>query len=192
VQHPLVNGRLQSARLPNIQQRIARLTEGLPPAEERLQQSIQLRRAGYTKAAVDGDRGAKLFEKHCAICHTLAGRGAKIGPQLDGVGVRGLDRILEDVLDPNRNVDQAFRSTILALKSGRVLNGLVLNSDGDVVTLADAQGQQSQVPKADIDEQTMSKISPMPANVVDILTESEFYDLISFLLAQREAPADSK
>jgi putative heme-binding domain-containing protein len=184
--HPLVNGRVLSARLPDAQQRIARLTEGLPPVEERLQKSIQSRSAGFATAAADRDRGAKIFEKHCAICHTIVGRGAKIGPQLDGIGVRGLDRILEDVLDPNRNVDQAFRASIIALKNGRVLTGLVLNDEGDLVTLADAQGQQSQTPKADIEERTTSRISPMPANVMDLLTEAEFYDLIAFLLGQRE------
>ena len=38
-----------------------------------------------------------------------AGKGAKVGPQLDGIGTRGLDRLMEDILDPNRNVDQTLR-----------------------------------------------------------------------------------
>jgi putative heme-binding domain-containing protein len=186
LQNPFVHGRLMAARVPDAGQRIAELTQGLPPAEQRLQQTIEARRVGYFKAQSDRQRGAMLFEKHCAICHRLGDRGAKIGPQLDGVGARGLDRLLEDVLDPTRNVDQAFRTTILALKNGRQISGLLVNDTGNVLTLADAQGQLTQIPKDDIDEQTTSKLSPMPANVVDLLSESELYDLISFLLEQRQ------
>ena len=51
------------------------------------------------------EKGHEVFTKTCAICHQIGGQGAVIGPQLDGVGARGLDRILEDVIDPNRNVD---------------------------------------------------------------------------------------
>jgi putative heme-binding domain-containing protein len=192
LQHPLVNGRLRAARLPNIDDRIGKLTEGLPPAEERLQQAIQSRRAGYAKATPDAERGAKVFEKHCANCHTLANKGAKVGPQLDGIGVRGLDRILEDVLDPNRNVDQAFRSSIVALKNGQVLTGLVLNSDGEVLVLADAQGKEVRVPKSDIEDRTTSKLSPMPANVSELIPVTEFYDLVAYMLSIRSARDDEK
>ena len=72
-------------------------------------------------------------------------RGPKIGPQLDGIGVRGLDRLLEDVLDPNRNVDQAFRATTLTLKNGQSLTGLVLREEGAVIVLADAQGKEQRI-----------------------------------------------
>ena len=39
-----------------------------------------------------------------------------VGPQLDGVGTRGLERLIEDVLDPNRNVDPAFRASHVTLE----------------------------------------------------------------------------
>ncbi len=191
--HPLVNRRLRASRVPDIEQRIAKLTEGYPPAEERLQQLIQGRRAGFAKSQADGDRGAKVFEKHCAACHTIAGRGTKIGPQLDGIGLRGIDRILEDVLDPNRNIDQAFRSSSLALMNGQVLAGLVLAADGEVVVLADAQGKELRIPKSDIEEQTISKLSPMPANVAELVTEPDFFDLVAYLTSQRsESPPPGK
>ena len=81
------------------------------------------------------------------ICHTLASKGAKVGPQLDGVGIRGLDRLLEDVLDPNRNVDQNFRMTILNLKDGKVVRGLLLREEGEVYVMADDKGKE--VPRAE-------------------------------------------
>lgn len=36
----------------------------------------------------DAARGATLFSQRCAICHTVAGRGGKIGPDLTRVAGR--------------------------------------------------------------------------------------------------------
>src|SRR5262249_44197701 len=105
LQEYLVHVRLQQAKLPNFEEQYAKLTRGLPPADQRLQELMRRRREGYTTAKTDPSAGAKVFEKSCAVCHQLGGKGARIGPQLDGIGSRGLDRLLEDLLDPNRNVD---------------------------------------------------------------------------------------
>ncbi|MBI3468788.1 MAG: c-type cytochrome [Planctomycetes bacterium] len=184
LQHPLVSGKLEAAKLPNLKERLAKLTEGLPPADMRLQQIIDQRRSGFASAKPDPQQGAKIYQKHCANCHALGGSGAKVGPQLDGISGRGLDRILEDVLDPNRNVDQAFRSSVIALKNGQVLTGLVLADEAERLVLADSEGKQVIVPKGDIEEWTRCKLSPMPANVADLVPEEDFYHLLSYLLAQ--------
>ncbi|MHC5540663.1 PVC-type heme-binding CxxCH protein, partial [Singulisphaera rosea] len=113
---------------------------------------------------------------------------ARVGPQLDGVGVRGVDRLLEDVIDPSRNVDQAFRVTNLALNDGRIVTGLLLKEEGAVYVLADAQGKEVRIPKDQVEERTVSQLSPMPANFVDQIPESEFYDLLAYLLSQKQDP----
>jgi putative heme-binding domain-containing protein len=178
---------LENAKVPQLKERLDKLTHGLPPADQRLQELVKQRRAGFTAAKADAAAGAKVYEKHCAICHQLGGKGAKIGPQLDGVGARGVDRLLEDILDPNRNVDQAFRATTLVLKSGQIVSGLVLREEGEIVVVADAQGKEVRVPKSAIDERTVSQLSPMPANVSEQVSEAEFYHLLAYLLAQRPA-----
>src|SRR5262249_16796250 len=127
---------LQLQKYPELKDPLAKLTQGLPPADQRLQDLLQRRRTNFPLARTDPVLGAKVFDKSCATCHQIGGQGAKIGPQLDGVGIRGLDRLLEDILDPNRNVDQAFRSTTLALKNGQIVSGLVLREEGEVVVLA--------------------------------------------------------
>ena len=130
--------------------------------------------------------GAKVFEKHCAVCHQIAGKGARVGPQLDGIGTRGLDRLMEDILDPNRNVDQTLRVTNLALKNGQIVSGLLLREEGEVLILADSQGKEVRVPKSSVDERATSSLSPMPANLVDQIAEEDFYHLMAFLLSKRE------
>src|SRR5204863_2220666 len=115
----------------------------------------------------------------------LANKGAKIGPQLDGIGIRGVERLLEDILDPNRNVDQAFRTTILNLTNGQIVSGLLLREEGAVLVIADQQGKEVRVPKNTVEERSVSPLSPMPANFNDVISEAEFYHLLAYLLEQR-------
>jgi putative heme-binding domain-containing protein len=126
-----------------------------------------------------------VFTQHCSACHQVAGQGAKIGPQLDGIGARGLERLLEDTLDPNRNVDPAFRTTTLSLKSGVTISGLVLREEGEIVVLADNQGKEQRYEKSRIDTREVSPLSPMPANWGEQIPEKDFNNLMAYLLAQR-------
>ena len=132
----------------------------------------------------DADMGQKVFQKHCAACHQIANQGAKIGPQLDGIGNRGLERLLEDVLDPNRNVDQAFRTTQITLKNGQTVNGLFLREEGNIVILADAQGKDVRIEKAQIEERAVSPLSPIPDNFNETW-QTEMHHLMAYLLKWR-------
>jgi putative heme-binding domain-containing protein len=170
---------------PDIKDRLAKLTSGPSPADKRLQDLLQHRRVGFIAKKSDAVLGLKVFEKSCATCHQVAGKGAKIGPQLDGIGIRGIDRLLEDIIDPNRNVDQAFRSTLLTLKNGQIVTGLLLREEGQVYVIADSQGKEVRVAKGDTEERTVSQLSPMPANLVDQIPEADFYDLMAYLLSLR-------
>jgi putative heme-binding domain-containing protein len=146
---------------------------------------MQRRHAGYDAAKKDTAAGAKVYEQRCGICHQIGNKGAKVGPQLDGIGVRGLDRLLEDVLDPNRNVDQAFRATMLNLTNGQTVTGLFLREEGAVLVMADDQGKEVRVPKKSVEERLTSQLSPMPANFAEQIPEPEFYNLMAYLLSQR-------
>jgi putative heme-binding domain-containing protein len=165
-----------------LKERIEELTAGLPPDGADMQAVLNRRRAAFLKAKKDTALGAQVFSKNCANCHQVAGQGARIGPQLDGVGVRGLERLLEDVLDPNRNVDQAFRQTTLTTKKGQVLSGLLLKEEGQVLVLADSQGKEVRVTKEEVEERSTSQVSPMPGNFAEQLPEGDFNNLMAYLL----------
>jgi putative heme-binding domain-containing protein len=186
---PNVSNKLTALKNGELDSRAAAITSRLPPANAILDALITDRRRAFAQAKTSADRGRAVFEKHCAACHQIAGKGALIGPQLDGIGNRGVDRLLEDVLDPNRNVDVAFRTTTLRLADGRVLSGLIRRDEGQQLVLADAQGKEFNVAKTEIDEQQKTPLSLMPANVGEIVPASEFADLVGYLLNQRAAPA---
>lgn len=184
---PAINARLQALNIPKWKEQVAELTAGLPTDAEARDKLILERKQALDKGQASAAHGAELFTKNCANCHQLAGKGALVGPQLDGIGLRGRDRILEDVLDPNRNVDVAFRTTTLQLQDGRVVSGLVRREEGALIVLADPMGKEFTVPKADVEERKQTALSLMPANVGETITPADFADLAVFLLEQKTA-----
>ena len=185
LRHPALVEKLKRVGIAGLEEKLAALTKNLPPENEALAALIGERRKEQQKEPGKADLGKAVFAKHCAACHQIGDLGNRIGPQLDGVGIRGVDRLLEDILDPNRNVDAAFRTSTLVLTDGRVLTGLKRREEGDVLVFADVKGQEFKVQKSEIDEQATSPLSLMPANVAEIVPVAEFRDLIAFLLTQR-------
>jgi putative heme-binding domain-containing protein len=183
---PTLRARLQATAGPQLESRAAKLLEGLPKTDERIAKAIAARAAAFAKASPNADRGVPVFQKNCAACHQIAGKGNRVGPQLDGAGNRGVERLLEDVLDPNRNVDVNFRATILTLDDGQVVNGIIVREEGPVVVLVDTKGNEQRIAKSKIEQRTQTRLSPMPANVIDLLSPQELNDLLAYLLKQRK------
>jgi len=171
-----------------LETRVASLVKDLPPFDSRVKSLLDARRDAYARHPGQPEAGRTIFEKHCVACHQIGGKGQRIGPQLDGIGARGLERLLEDVVDPNQNVDQAFRVTSVALRDGQLVTGLLMKEEGEVLVFADSQGKEVRVAKDQVEERTTSQISPMPANLIEQIQESDFLDLLSFLLTQTSTP----
>ncbi len=174
--------------------RAAKIISELKPMSDHFQKIIEQCRTDYHKSNPDAGHGKSVFQTKCAACHSIAGQGGDVGPNLDGIGQRGLERLCEDIIDPNRNVDHAFRASLLLLDDGRAVSGLVRREEGNLLVLADAAGKEVSVPKHTIDERHEIDASLMPEGIAGDLPPEDFYDLLAFLLSQRTSqtnqPAD--
>jgi putative heme-binding domain-containing protein len=128
--------------------------------------------------------GRQIFKRDCAACHQLQGDGALVGPQLDGINRRGLERVLEDVLLPNQNVDHAFRSQVLLLESGQLIVGLVQSEDETSLQMTDQQGKTVTIPLAEIEERRSTPQSLMPGDVAHQYSDASLLALLSYLMEQ--------
>jgi putative heme-binding domain-containing protein len=181
---PAVAQRLKSSGLPDVAQRIAALTADLSPQDNRIARLIADRRAAFLAGSFDPHEGRAVFAKSiCANCHRVGETGATIGPALDGIGVRGVDRLLEDTLDPSRNVDAAFQTIMIISAGGQTLSGFGLREEGANLVLNDAAGKQIRIPLAEVEERNSSNLSPMPTNVIEQMPEVEFNALMAYLLS---------
>ena len=184
--------KLLAAKPANVESRIKKLTAALPSLKTELQELITARVKGYRQATPSKERGHQIFTKTCAACHQVNLRGAVIGPQLDGIGNRGLERIVEDVLDPNRNVDKNFHTTVYALTNGKVIVGQFRRIAGKTVIVADRQGKEIAIPRRSIDIEKKTTLSLMPVNVGTQIKANDFYDLVAFLLSLRRGQAKTR
>lgn len=178
-----VAGKLATV-LPAESARIQRMTAAAPESNAGIQKLIDARRARFNPAAADVARGAAVFAQNCAACHRLEGVGNLVGPQLDGIGNRGVDRLCEDILDPNRNVDKAFRTQLIIQVDGEVVSGLPRREEGETLVFANAAGQEFSLSRKQVQERRDSPNSLMPENFGEILSESDFNNLLAHLVAQ--------
>jgi putative heme-binding domain-containing protein len=187
LQNQNLKAKLIASKADNVESRIVKLTSNLTPLNEEIQKIIDARARAFRPGRASATTGAGVFEKNCAACHQLDGKGALVGPQLDGVGARGAERIMEDILDPNRNVDNAFRTTMFVLNDEDVVSGLFRREEGELVVYADSTGKELTVPKKNIKERRQGELSLMPENFADTIPANDFNDLIAFLLTKTGA-----
>jgi putative heme-binding domain-containing protein len=167
----------------------AALTKDLPPEDTRLDKVIADRVKAIAAVTIDPTHGGAIFQQQCAACHKVKNVGGNIGPNLDGVVSRGIPRLIEDILDPNRNVDPAFRQTVIETNDGRTIAGVNLRTQGELLVLNDVEGKEVSVTKAQVKAQTNSQQSLMPAIFEQALSEKDLADLVAFLTARTDEPA---
>jgi putative heme-binding domain-containing protein len=176
-----VAGPLTSRPKP-VRDRATALTKVLPPEDARLDKVIAERADAFRKARPDPAHGAQVFQQTCAVCHRFRNAGGNVGPNLDGVVARGVARLVEDILDPNRNVDPGFRQAIIETRDGQMFAGVNVREQGDAVLLTDATGNDISVPKTAIKTRTQTQLSLMPPAFETQIPPGDFNDLLAFLL----------
>ncbi len=162
-----------------------KITADLTPFSEETQKLIDDRISGYTTASKSLNAGAEAFSKYCASCHQVGGSGGNIGPQLDGIGNRGVIALTEKILDPNRSISKSFVNYAVSLKDGSERQGLYRRDEGNLKVFADLSGQEFSIPSDEIQSQTALPYTLMPDNFSNTISESEYYHLVYYLLQQK-------
>jgi putative heme-binding domain-containing protein len=159
------------------------LTKNLDPIDTEKENLIITRLADFKSEGKSLDGGKKLFAQNCSPCHQIRQEGGFIGPQLDGVGNWGSKALAEKILDPNRNISEAFRTYTIRTKDGKTMNGLYRREEGEVIVFANISGEEFSVPKKEIAEQKPSKYTIMPDHFGSVLSQDDFNTLLSYLLS---------
>ncbi|MGC8644349.1 MAG: c-type cytochrome, partial [Isosphaeraceae bacterium] len=129
----------------------------------------------------DSSRGASLFAKNCQTCHQLQGQGHRAGPDLSGIAGRLPAVLLNDILDPNRDVAPDFVALTVATERGQVLSGLLVEDTGSSLKLRQADGIDETVLRSETAEIHSTGRSLMPEGLEQSLNLQEMADLLAFL-----------
>jgi hypothetical protein len=77
--------------------------------------------------------------------------------------------------------------SLVVLITGKVVTGLSRGIQDQELLLIDSQGKEIRLLEEEIEEINKLEVSPMPANLVEVLPENDLYDLLAFLITQKQA-----
>jgi putative heme-binding domain-containing protein len=139
-----------------------------------------------TKTGRNFEQGKAMFSQAaCFKCHRFDRQGGLVGPDLSAVGRRYNDlNLLESLIEPNKVISDQYEATTFVLDNGKSVTGRVVNLVNDQYLVSENMldpGRLTPVKTGMIEEKIASKVSMMPARLLDTLTKNEIMDLIAYL-----------
>lgn len=137
------------------------------------------------------ETGRKMFAASgCFTCHRFGNEGGMTGPDLSAAGRRYSPHdLLDQIINPSKVINDQFSAVTIVTDSGQVHTGVVVNLSGDSLTLntdLTDPNKRVSIDRKQIEEMEVSKISPMPVNLLGLLTKDEVLDLIAYVLSGGE------
>jgi putative membrane-bound dehydrogenase-like protein len=136
----------------------------------------------------DADRGKAVFTRVCAGCHKLAGVGVQVGPDLAALANRTPAYLLQEILDPNRNLDSRYVQYQAVTKAGRTVTGILAGETATTIILRGQERKEENLLRSDIEELRGSGKSLMPEGIEKDVSKKDMADLLTFLTAVRTPP----
>ncbi len=144
---------------------------------------------GLKAGGRDFDNGRKMFAAtNCFACHRYDNEGGAAGPDLTAIAGRfGPKDLLESIIDPSKEVSDQYAAVEIDTLDGKKVVGRIVNLNGDDImvntNMLDPNGQVN-VNRKNIDVMKPSKISMMPAGLLETLKDDEVLDLMAYLLSR--------
>ena len=134
----------------------------------------------------DQSRGREAFARHCATCHRAATPGGEplgsgVGPDLAEASDRPIERLLLDVVEPNRSVESRWESTVAVTEEGTVVEGILVASSPESVVLVRPGGERTTLARGAIESIRGTGRSLMPEGFGRAIPAADFADLLAFL-----------
>jgi putative membrane-bound dehydrogenase-like protein len=130
----------------------------------------------------DARRGHATYLAKCASCHRLANEGAALGPDLETVKNTGREKLLTNILDPNREVAPQYTAYVVETTDGDSQIGVIAAETASTVTLKMAAGAQLMIPRADIKSLRSANLSMMPEGLEEGLKSQDLADLMEYII----------
>ena len=125
--------------------------------------------------------GKQLFDQQCLRCHTLFSKGGKVGPDLTTYRRDDLETMLLNIVNPSAVIREGYTTLIVSLIDGRVLSGVVIEQDKNVVVLRGSDGKDVTLARTDIEAMRADSRSIMPEGLLKSLSDQQVRDLFAYL-----------
>jgi len=157
--------------------------ETLPPVVSRSDVIAEYQPA--LTLAGDAERGKAAFAKACLACHlSHEGEGIPLGPPVASFASAGKDSLLENILDPGREVAPQYQAFVFELNDGSLLTGIILSEDQEEVTVRMPGGIDRTFPRREVASMKGVGQSLMPDGLEATLSVEEMADLLAYILQE--------
>ena len=160
-------------------------TLGVNPAEQerRMNELLKLADGG------NAERGRVIFNSKkaaCVSCHTVAGQGGKVGPDLTTIGkIRQPRDLVEALAFPSATIARGFRTYIVVTDRGKIHTGIISRETSSEIVLRTAELAEIRIPRGSIEALRESPTSIMPQGLDKTLPAEELRDLLAYLRSRK-------
>ena len=140
-----------------------------------------------TKRKPDLSHGRALFARTCQQCHKLYGVGGQVGPDITGSNRSELSYILHNILDPNAEIPNDYRTSSIDTTDDRVITGIITRQDSQTLSVV-TQNETLTLPRSDVAFIQQSQLSMMPEGLLATFSDDDTRDLVAYLRHKTQVP----
>jgi putative heme-binding domain-containing protein len=134
------------------------------------------------------NNGKQMFAAAaCYACHRFNNQGGITGPDLTSAGRRYSPHdLLDQIINPSKVINDQFSAVVVITDAGVIHTGVVVNLNGDSLTLntdLTNPNQKVGLNRNEIDEINISKVSLMPKGLLAKMTREEILDLVAYVIS---------
>jgi putative heme-binding domain-containing protein len=129
----------------------------------------------------DASRGHAIYQKLCISCHKLGNEGFTLGPDLTTVLNAGREKLLQNILDPSREVQPNFLAYQIDTADGDSVVGVITSDTPAGLVLRQAYGKETTIPRDKIKKMSTDGRSLMPDGLEAGLKPADVADLLTFI-----------
>lgn len=129
----------------------------------------------------EAERGGEVFARACAACHTYAGAGGKVGPDLTGVRNQSAETLLLHIVVPNLEITPGYEAVSVTTRDGASLAGRIIAESENGLTLRTATDAEEVIARPNIASFAAAAVSLMPDGLEQTMTPAEISHLLAYL-----------
>jgi len=175
--------------------------QGVGMTDEEIWQIIAYLRSAQVQSPAkpvgNAAHGKELFygDANCSSCHTVEGKGGRLGPDLTAVGsARTVESLVESVRSPSQRLAwgltestkefaQEYETVTVVTPDGQQIKGVTLNEDQFSLQMMDTAERIYLFEKDKLRSIQKSRESLMPAYNPTVLTDNDLQDVVAYLLS---------
>ena len=141
-----------------------------------------------TLAGRDFEKGHAMYQATlCQSCHSMAGEGGAVGPDLTQLGTRFSPKdILDATINPSAVISDQYEATVFTMNDESSVVGRLISEDDGTYFVSQnpfAPDVLREIPKSNVKNTKISEVSVMLPGLINRLNEEELKDLMAYLVS---------